>query len=126
MSESPRDLAEKRPVLEIRNRVFSSVRSFFGAAGYLEVQTPVRIPVPAMEEHINAEASGDHWLRTSPELHMKRMLCAGYEKIVLWTHESHRAACRLYEKHGFERGRSVVVQSFGVEMTEVDYVKELT
>ncbi len=51
---------------------------------------------------------------------------AGYEKIVLWTHESHRAACRLYEKHGFERGRSVVVQSFGVEMTEVDYVKELT
>ena len=57
------------------------MRAFFEGQGYLEVQTPVRVITPAMEDHIEAEQSGDHWLRTSPELHMKRMVAAGYEKI---------------------------------------------
>ena len=57
------------------------MRAFFEGQGYLEVQTPVRVITPAMEDHIEAEQSGDHWLRTSPELHMKRMVAAGYKKI---------------------------------------------
>jgi len=61
--------------------MMSDARAFFAARGYLEVETPVRVKTPALEEHIDAEASGDHWLRTSPELHMKRMVCAGYERI---------------------------------------------
>ena len=73
-------LALKRPALELRGRVFAWVRSFFQENGYLEVQTPVRLPAPALEAHIDAEPSGARWLRTSPELHMKRMICAGYEK----------------------------------------------
>jgi lysyl-tRNA synthetase class 2 len=59
----------------------ATVRAFFVERGYLEIETPIRVQTPAMEDHIDAEASGDHWLRTSPELHMKRMVCAGYEKI---------------------------------------------
>lgn len=59
----------------------SATRAFFEARDYLEVQTPVRVRTPALEDHIDAEPSGDHWLRTSPELHMKRMVCAGYQKI---------------------------------------------
>lgn len=47
----------------------------------MEVETPIRVKTPAMEDHIDAEASGNHWLRTSPELHMKRLVCAGYKKI---------------------------------------------
>ncbi|MCC5850744.1 MAG: EF-P lysine aminoacylase GenX [Verrucomicrobia bacterium] len=78
---SPRVLAQKRPALELRGRVFALVRSFFQQNGYLEVQTPVRVLTPALESHIDAEPSGTRWLRTSPELHMKRMVCAGYEKI---------------------------------------------
>ncbi len=81
MSESVHALARKRPALELRGRVFAAIRAFFAAEGSLEVQTPVRVSTPALEDHIDAEASGDHWLRTSPELHMKRMLCAGYGKI---------------------------------------------
>ncbi len=45
------------------------------------METPVRLRVPALELHIDAEPSGDHYLRTSPELHMKRLLAAGYERI---------------------------------------------
>jgi lysyl-tRNA synthetase class 2 len=45
------------------------------------VETPHRIPAPAPESHIDAVPSGKWFLHTSPELCMKRMLAAGYEKI---------------------------------------------
>ena len=57
------------------------IRCFFEGRGYLEVDTPIRVKTPALEDHIDAEPSGENWLRTSPELHMKRMVCDGYEKI---------------------------------------------
>lgn len=61
--------------------MFEAIRRFFLEAGFLEVETPVRLEVPAMELHIDAEPSGAGYLRTSPELHMKRLLAAGYERI---------------------------------------------
>ena len=67
--------------LDIRSRALHATRSFFHARGFLEVETPVRLRAPALEAHIDAEPSGDGWLRTSPELHMKRLLAAGYEQI---------------------------------------------
>jgi lysyl-tRNA synthetase class 2 len=67
--------------LQIRARVLQAVRDFFCRNGFIEVETPVRVPVPAMETHIDAPPSGRAWLRTSPELHMKRLLCAGAERI---------------------------------------------
>lgn len=75
------DLSSKRAVLELRAAVMRGIRAFFAKQGFLEVETPVRVTTPALEEHIEAEASGAKWLRTSPELHMKRMVAAGYEKI---------------------------------------------
>jgi lysyl-tRNA synthetase class 2 len=45
------------------------------------VTTPVRIPAPALEDYIEAEPSGAAFLRTSPELHMKRLLAAGAPRI---------------------------------------------
>jgi len=63
--------------LKIRSRTLHSVRNFFHARAFIEVETPVRIPAPALETHIDAPASGSAWLRTSPELHMKRLLAAG-------------------------------------------------
>ncbi len=67
--------------LQIRACVLQAVRDFFCRKGFIEVETPVRVPVPAMETHIDAPPSGRAWLRTSPELHMKRLLCAGAERI---------------------------------------------
>ncbi len=76
-----RALAAKRPQLVLRARVLQAVRDFFLAHGYLEVDTPLRIPAPAPELHIEAPPAGDWFLHTSPELCMKRLLAAGYERI---------------------------------------------
>ena len=81
--------------LQRRACIFESVRVFFNAAGFLEVETPVRIPAPAPEAHIDTQESGDWFLQPSPELCMKRLLAAGYEKIF--------QICRCFRKA--ERGR---------------------
>lgn len=70
-----------KAALELRSRLLHATRSFFHERGFTEVDTPVRIQAPAQETHINAEPSGDRWLRASPELQMKRLLAAGHEKI---------------------------------------------
>ena len=70
-----------QPALEFRGLILSSLRDWFTRAGFIEVETPVRLPTPALELHIDAEPAGTSFLRTSPELHMKRLLAAGYERI---------------------------------------------
>ncbi len=70
-----------RSNLILRARTTAAVRRFFDALGYLEVDTPVCIPAPAPEAHIDARQCGDWFLQTSPELCMKRLLAAGYERI---------------------------------------------
>ena len=42
------------------------------------METPLHLRTPALELHIDAEATQTGYLRTSPELHMKRLLCADY------------------------------------------------
>ena len=75
------ELRRMRRNLEIRAKLLRSTRDYFDGNGFMEMQTPVRLPAPALEDYIDAEPSGTQWLRTSPELHMKRLLAAGYEKI---------------------------------------------
>lgn len=67
--------------LWIRARVLRALRETLERADFLEVETPVRVSTPALELHIDAEPSGGAYLRTSPELHMKRLLAAGRERI---------------------------------------------
>ncbi len=74
-------LAKKQNALWLRARMIQAIRQFFCGRDYLEVETPLRIPAPAPEEHIDAPPSGDWFLQTSPELCMKRLLAAGYSKI---------------------------------------------
>jgi len=67
--------------LILRARIIQTVRNFFIDRGYLEVETPSRIPAPAPEAHIDAQESGDWFLQTSPELCMKRLLASGFTHI---------------------------------------------
>ena len=67
--------------LQRRARIIDTIRKFFVHNEYLEVETPIRIPAPAPEAHIDAVESGDWFLQTSPELCMKRLLAAGIHRI---------------------------------------------
>ena len=65
----------------MRARVIRAIRSFFETRGFLEVETPLRIPANAPEEHIEPYMSEEQYLHTSPEICMKRLLCRGHDKI---------------------------------------------
>jgi len=67
--------------LRLRSDCFRAVRAFFYAADFWETDTPVKVAAPALEEHIDAVPADDGFLRTSPELHMKRLLSEGAERI---------------------------------------------
>jgi lysyl-tRNA synthetase class 2 len=67
--------------LKVRDALMQSIRAFFHSEGFIEVETPIRMKTPCMELHIDAEPSGDRWLRTSPELYHKKLLAQGAQKI---------------------------------------------
>ncbi len=90
---SHRQLAIKRN-LQLRAGVMASLRAFFTAHGYLEVDTPCRIRAQAPEAYVDAQPSGRWFLQTSPELCMKRLLAAGYARIF--------QICKCFRQH--ERG----------------------
>jgi len=77
---SVRNAAVNGP-LGLRSRVLAAVRAFFLDREYIEVETPVRVAAPALEAHIDAEPSGSCFLRTSPELFLKRLVAAGHERV---------------------------------------------
>ncbi len=65
----------------LRAEINHAVRQYFISNDYIEVETPVRIPAPAPEAYIDAVSSGPWFLQTSPELCMKRLLAAGFERL---------------------------------------------
>jgi lysyl-tRNA synthetase class 2 len=75
-------LSAKLPFLRLRCLVLQAIRRFFLDERFLEVQTPLCTDAPAPEVHIDAvPVDKGRYLVTSPELYMKRLLAAGYDKI---------------------------------------------
>jgi lysyl-tRNA synthetase class 2 len=72
-------------LLRERAVLLAQVRAFFEARGFLEVETPLLVPSPGLDLHLDAfEAKTLHaarYLITSPEYQMKRLLGDGYERI---------------------------------------------
>lgn len=64
-----------------RALAIKAIREYFDDHGFVEVDTPIRIPAPANEPHIIPPASGDWFLRASPELQLKRLLAMGFTKL---------------------------------------------
>jgi lysyl-tRNA synthetase class 2 len=79
-------LARRQKALWKRAAIVQGMRRFFIDRGYLEVETPQRIPSPAPESQIDAVPADGWFLQTSPELCMKRLLAAGYERIFQMSH----------------------------------------
>ncbi len=67
--------------LQFRAAFFQAVRSFFADQNFLEVDTPIRQPLVIPEQNISHIPSAGHFLQSSPELYMKRLLAGGCEQI---------------------------------------------
>lgn len=64
-----------------RGEVLAAVRQFFAHRDFIEVETPLLVPSPGLEIHLDAVPAGAGYLITSPEYQMKRLLAAGFERI---------------------------------------------
>ncbi len=84
----PESLAARLPFLRRRARLTAAARAFLTTRGYTEVETPCLVPIPGAEIHLHGFRTeylphlgvGTRralWLRTSPELALKRLLVAG-------------------------------------------------
>lgn len=80
--------------LKCRAQIYQAVRNFFNEHGFLEVETPVRTTAVAPEKEIIPIQSEDWFLITSPELYMKRLLAADYDKIYQFSR------CFRKDEHG--------------------------
>jgi len=67
--------------LWLRAACFSCLRAFFAAEGFLEVDTPLRLPQILPERFIEPLTSEGFFLQASPEPCMKRLLARGCAKI---------------------------------------------
>jgi lysyl-tRNA synthetase class 2 len=100
----------RKEYLILRAQILQATRRFFMNNDYIEIETPIRIPAPAPEAHIDAVASGDWFLQTSPELCMKRLLAAGFPRIF--------QICKCF-RHG-ERGRLHLPEMTMLEWYRID------
>ena len=91
MDDERRRLIRLKPNLQRRALVYEFIRAFFREQEFLEVETPVRVPGVAPELYITPFESETWFLSTSPELHMKRMLAAGYDRLFQLSHSFRRA-----------------------------------
>lgn len=89
-------LPPRAAALHLRSRILQTVRNYFVQEGYLEVDTPLRVPTLAPEPYILPQPAGDWFLQTSPELCMKRLLASGYQRIF--------QICKCFRRQ--ERGRN--------------------
>jgi lysyl-tRNA synthetase class 2 len=77
--------------LEERAKACAVARRFFDSRAFLEVQTPLMVPSPGLDLHLDAfevgpaapgaPESARRWLITSPEYQMKRLLADGWPRI---------------------------------------------
>jgi lysyl-tRNA synthetase class 2 len=76
-----------------RAQALAEARLFFGSRGYLEVETPIVVPSPGLDLHLDAFTiagagagagagmTKPRYLSTSPEYQMKRLLADGHRRI---------------------------------------------
>ena len=72
-------------LLRQRANLLALVRTFFAQRDFLEVDTPLLVPSPGLDLHLEAFEVGTRsparYLITSPEYQMKRLLAEGHERI---------------------------------------------
>ncbi len=88
-----------------RAAVVRAVRSFFDERDFLEVETPIVVPSPGLDVHLDAFEVGPStrplFLSTSPEYQMKRLLADGYPRIYQITRAFRRGEVGSRHNHEF-------------------------
>ena len=92
---------EVRDTFEKRFKVVSAIRRYMEDHGYYEVETPILHPIlgganarPFVTHH-NA-LDKDFYLRIATELHLKRLLVGGFEKVFEIGRQFRNEGCLLY------------------------------
>ena len=73
-------------ILQARHKLLKDIREFFYQHGYIEVETPNLMKTAPPDPYIDPlevfiEKSGPFYMHTSPEIHMKRLLCSDVDRI---------------------------------------------
>lgn len=69
-----------------RAQAICLAREWFEHEGFIEVDTPQRVPSPGLDLHLDAFACDSSYLITSPELQMKRLLAGGVPRVFQFVH----------------------------------------
>ena len=77
---------EVMPVFAIRSKIIERIRAFFQSQGFLEVDTPILVPVaggaharPFVTHHNTLDQQ--LYLRIATELYLKRLIIGGFDKV---------------------------------------------
>ena len=77
---------EAKEIFRVRGQVIATIRDFLNRRGFLEVETPVLQPSaggalarPFTTHHHALDQ--DFYLRIAPELHLKRLIIGGFDKV---------------------------------------------
>lgn len=74
------------PRLALRARALAEIRSYFNELNFIEIDSPLRVPTPGLDLHVDAIASDGGYLMTSPEHALKRLLAGGMPRIYQLSH----------------------------------------
>jgi len=84
--EREENVLTPREVFELRSKVVREIRRFLDEHGYIEVETPMLMPLATgaaarpFKTHHNA-LDIDLYARIAPELYLKRLVVGGFEKV---------------------------------------------
>ena len=82
--------ADKASRMKARAQILSAMRAFFHAQDFVEVDTPIMVPSPGLDVHLDAyevkDTKSPRFLMTSPEYQMKRLLADGLPRIYQLAH----------------------------------------
>jgi len=77
---------EAKEIFHVRSQVITAIRQFLNGRGFIEVETPVLQPSaggalarPFITHHHALDQ--DFYLRIAPELHLKRLIIGGFDKV---------------------------------------------
>ncbi len=77
---------EAKEIFQIRSQIITAIRQFLNRRGFIEVETPVLQPSaggalaqPFVTHHHALDR--DLYLRIAPELHLKRLIIGGFDKV---------------------------------------------